>query len=223
MRRCNFAIIASRGAKPSKGAHAIVTEAEGDHGVSSLRFLMQFITHPKSVGAIAASSGALADHVSDAAGVSGARAVVEFGPGTGVITEAILARLRPDATFFALEINDEFVKTMRERFPNVVVHKDSAANTRTYLEQSGHSSCDCIVSGLPWAAFEEELQDSLLDAIMDVLEPGGGFATYMYLWSIMLPAGRRFRRKLHERFAESGVAAAVWRNLPPAIVLWGKR
>ncbi len=157
------------------------------------------------------------------AGVREADVVVEFGPGTGVITRAISEGLRGDAVFFAMEINRSFVKTMRKQFPDVTIHHDSAEHTRKYLEQAGVEYCDSIVSGLPWTAFGDGLQDSLLDTVQDVLRPGGHFATYMYLHCPFVPTGKRFLAKLERRFGQVERTAIVWKNMPPAFVLWVKR
>lgn len=55
----------------------------------------------------------------------------------------------------------------------------------------------------------------------DALRPGGRFVTYTYLQSPLLAGGKRFRKKLHERFSEVGETRMVWLNLPPAFVYWG--
>lgn len=183
-----------------------------------IKFLKEFLCNPARVGAVAPSSRSLAQAVTRAAGVSDASIVVEFGPGTGAITEVILEEKQPDATFFALELDADFVETLHERFPGVTVHNDSAQNTRQYLERAGHDACDCIVSGLPWASFPEDLQDSLLDTIQDVLRPGGRFATYMYAQSRVLASGVRFRTKLGARFGRYRCSRIVWKNFPPAVV-----
>ena len=185
-----------------------------------LKFLKEFVAKPVTVGAIAPSSKHLARAVTEAAGVAESPVVVEFGPGTGAITEAILPALREDATFFGMEINEDFVAIMGDQFPEVTVHHDSAENTRAYLEKLGLDACDCIVSGLPWGTFSKDLQDSLLDTISDVLRPGGRFATYMYLQSTLLPTGQRFKEQLRTRFGELFRTPVVWRNLPPAIVYY---
>ena len=187
------------------------------------RFFKQFMTHPKEVGAFAASSRFLADRVTEAAGVPEAEVVVEYGAGTGTITQVLRKKLRDEATFIALEINPDFVKILRRQLPEVDLIEGSAENTTEYLEARGKDKCDSIVSGLPWAAFEEELQDKLLDATLDALRPGGKFATYMYISSVVLPSGRRFRKKLESRFSKMGKTQVCWKNLPPAIVYWGEK
>jgi phospholipid N-methyltransferase len=191
--------------------------------VYALRFLKEFITKPGDVGSIAPSSKQLAAQVVDSAKVPQASVVVEFGPGTGAITESIIPNLRPDAKFIAMEINADFVKVLRERFPSITVHEDSAANTPRHLKNLGVSHCDSIVSGLPWAFFKESLQNELLDGAVEALRPGGIFATYIYVTSYPMPSSLKFRNKLKARFTEVGLSKVVWANVPPAIVVWGRK
>ena len=181
-------------------------------------FLSEFFRHPGEVGAIAPSGGALARLVAEAADLADAQVVVECGPGTGVFTERLLSGLPEGATFLALEINPAFVAATRERCPGARVIHDSAENIAEHLSQAGASACDRVISGLPWAAFDEDRQDRLLSAIVDALRPGGLFLTFAYLQGVILPAGKRFRRKLDERFGNVRATRTVWWNLPPAFV-----
>lgn len=184
----------------------------------SILFLRQFMRNPARTGAIAPSSPALADLITTSADLAKASVVIEFGPGTGVFTEKILSKLQQEATFFALELNPDFVAATRARCPEALVYHDSATQARSYLKTHGHTHCDCIISGLPWAAFAEELQDSILNTISEVLRPGGRFLTFAYLQGLILPSGIRFRRKLETQFAHVRTTRVVWANLPPALV-----
>lgn len=182
------------------------------------RFFGEFLRKPGATGAIVPSSPGLARMITDAAGLEQASLVAEFGPGTGAFTEAILGRLPQGADFFAIETNEAFVAATRRRCPHARVYHDSAVSVRRYVEACGHSSCDCIVSGLPFAAFPPALQDDLLRAIDDVLAPGGRFVTFAYLQGLLLPPGRRFRRRLSQQFRQVSVTRTVWLNVPPAFV-----
>lgn len=184
--------------------------------MSTLGFLKQFILTPNVTGAVAPSSQALAEVMVDAAGVGEADVVVEFGPGTGVFTEVIIRKLPEDSHFFAIEINPMFVELVRKRCPGVLVYEDSATNTAEYLNKAGFNACDCIVSGLPWASFDDELQDALLDTVLEVLKPDGRFVTFAYVQSPFLRKGRKFRDKLEKRFGNLHTTRTVWRNIPPA-------
>jgi phospholipid N-methyltransferase len=182
------------------------------------RFFKQFVDFPDLTGSIIPSSKALAREVVKQAEVKEADTVVEYGPGSGAITGTVLENLKPDATFFTIEINHEFVEMMKEAFPDVDTYEDSAANTRMYLEKYGKEEVDSVVSGLPWARFDDALQDELLGALLDVLRPGGIFATYTYYPPQMLKGGRLFRPKLRERFSEFTISPIVFKNVPPAVV-----
>lgn len=179
-------------------------------------FLKEYLASPKYVGGWAPSSHELAELMTEAAMVREAKTVLEFGPGTGVFTEVIAQKLRPGATFLAIEIREEFVKLTRERCPRVEVVHDSAANAADHLQSHGLSSCDCIVSGLPFAVFDPALQDDILNTAYTVLKPGGVFVTFTYFFSPLMPRGIRFQRRLHARFPRVEKTAIVWRNMFPA-------
>lgn len=184
--------------------------------MSTFKFIKQVFLAPGTTGAIAPSSKALGRIMTDKAGVREAKVVVEFGPGNGVFTEVIAGELQANAHFFAVEINPDFAKAVRKRCPGVTVYEDSAANTGKYLREAGYETCDCIVSGLPFASFDDELQDELLSAVLEVLRPGGRFVTFTYVQSPLLSSGRRFHAKLEGLFEGVEKTPMVWCNLPPA-------
>ena len=198
----------------------ILSLSNSKHNGSAWRFLKQFISRPSEVGALAPCSKHLALAVTKAAGAPDADIVVEFGAGTGSITAVLAQLLRKDASFLSVEINPEFVEICRKRFPDIEIIEGSAENTLDYLKEHGHSSCHSIVSGLPWAVFNEELQDRLLDAVMESLAPGGKFATYTYITSLFMPSGKRFLKKLKSHFPTVKQTPICWRNFPPALVYY---
>jgi phosphatidylethanolamine/phosphatidyl-N-methylethanolamine N-methyltransferase len=186
--------------------------------MANFHVLGEFVRRPTSVGAVAPSSRGLAELITDVAEVDRASMIVEFGPGTGAFTEAILRKKPVTAAFFAIEANESFADATRARFPGLDVVHGSATAVHAHLEARGRASCDCIVSGLPFASFTPALQDALLAAASDVLVPGGRFVTFAYLTGSWLPRARRFRRRLMEEFSDVGATHTIWRNLPPAYV-----
>lgn len=79
-------------------------------------------------------------------------------------------------------------------------------------------SVDCIVSGLPWAAFSASMQTKFLDETMRVLKPGGKFVTFAYVHGLWLTRGRRFAGLLPKYFSSVSNSPIVWLNVPPAFV-----
>jgi phospholipid N-methyltransferase len=98
----------------------------------------------------------------------------------------------------------------------VGVLEGSVEKVKSLCEAHGVTQVDAIVSGLPWAVFSDEDQNIYLDATMQVLRPGGQFIAFGYLQGLLLPSGRRFRKKLNKYFSEVHVSKPVWGNLPPA-------
>ncbi len=183
-----------------------------------LAFIKNFLRHPTQVGAIAPSSPGLVETMVEWFDWQSVRGVVEFGPGTGVFTEAIVDRLHPDAKFFAIERSAELAAVTRNRCPSITVYEDSVVNVAELCRRESIDHVDAIICGLPWASFSQSLQSEIMEAMLEVLPPGAQFATFAYWQGVVLPAGRRFSQRLRETFATVQRSQTVWRNLPPAFV-----
>lgn len=181
-------------------------------------FLKAFFRSASNVGAIAPSSNRLACLMTDWFDWNEVDNVLEFGPGTGVVTEVIQSRKKDDTFFMAIERDPELAAISRQRCPGVNITQDCVTKVAELCEKEGVSSVEVILSGLPWASFPKELQDRCLEAMFSVLPPGGRFATFAYLQGLMLPAGKRFRKLLDEHFSSVEISPTAWKNLPPAFV-----
>lgn len=181
-------------------------------------FLKEFFRAPQSIGAIVPSSSILAREIVEMADVAESSVIVEYGAGTGVFTEEVLRRKKPDAAFLAIESNPAMVQILRQRFPELTILENSVEETPRLLRQFQFARADSIVSGLPWSSFSDELQTHLLKATLRTLRPGGVFATFAYLTGLALPAGTTFRRKIRRFFSEVSISPVIWQNLPPAII-----
>jgi phosphatidylethanolamine/phosphatidyl-N-methylethanolamine N-methyltransferase len=193
----------------------------GDPGAASeLRasalFLRQFLRSPRTVGAVLPSSPALARTMLEPIDFASARAIVEFGPGTGAFTRAIAARLAPGCHYLGIELNPEFVQQLRGAFPALRFVRGSVADLSPILAAEGIREVDAIVCGLPWATLPISLQEAVFAAMDRALVRGGIFVTFGYLQSLVLPGAWALRRRLHRSFAEVDRSPPVWGNVPPA-------
>lgn len=182
------------------------------------QFLKAFFRNSGQVGAIAPSSEALAGLMTDWLDWNSLGCVVEYGPGTGVFTEAVAKRLRGETRFFAVERDPDLAKICRTRCPDVEVLEDCVSLVPEFCRERGIEHVDAIICGLPWAAFSPELQDRILASMFEVLPPGGKFATFAYWQGLALPAGQRFRKFLKANFSTVTHSPTAWGNLPPAFV-----
>jgi phosphatidylethanolamine/phosphatidyl-N-methylethanolamine N-methyltransferase len=181
-------------------------------------FLAEFLRAPGRVGAIAPSSPDLARRMVSAVNAHEPSVVVEFGPGTGPFTEAILVKLAHGSQLIAIEQNDTFAALLRKKFPDLDLVHGSVESLPEILEARGGRPADCIVSGLPWASFDAALQRRILAAAVSGLREGGSFTTFAYVHGLVLPAAWRFRRLLEATFRQVRQSEIVWRNVPPAFV-----
>ena len=182
------------------------------------RLLGAFVRKPTRTGAIAPSSRRLAEVMTTEMGLAGAETVVELGAGTGVFTRLIAERVKPGATVLAFEIDARLARQLDGKIPGVRIVNDSAERIAEHLAAAGRASADSILSGLPWAVFPRELQQTLLTSVLGALRPGGLFATFAYIPAAWFPPGRRFRAMLAGGFASVETTRVVWGNVPPAFV-----
>jgi phospholipid N-methyltransferase len=178
----------------------------------------QFLKRPSDVGAIAPSGRRLARAMVKEIDWERAGTIVEYGPGTGAVTKHILAQLTDQHDFFAVEINDEMVAMLADRFPGLQVYHDSATQIAAMCQQHGVDCIDAVISGLPWTIFSEALQQELIESMLAVMRPGGVFITFAYLHGLRLKGARRFRTLLENSFSGVAVSRPVWWNIPPAII-----
>jgi len=181
-------------------------------------FIREFAGAPASIGAIAPSSVSLAKEMVRDLQLGNSEAVLEYGPGTGSFTPFILSEIPQGCKFVAIELNPRFAEAFRSRFRHVTLHESSVTDARQICNQYGIATADCIVSGLPWAAFSTGMQQNILDEMMRVLKPGGQFVTFAYVHGMILPPARRFAEMLLRYFSNIERSRIVWTNLPPAFV-----
>lgn len=202
----------------TNNSHEVHGPLELEQKHTPLYFVRQFMQQPITTGAIAPSSRFVARKIAGLIDFDKVQTVVELGPGTGVFTEQISARLNARSTFFAIEINPSFVEATRKRCPQEKVYHDSALNLPNYLVANNRSHADCVVSSLPWTIFDPEQQEALMDTIATSLRPGGMFVSIIYLGGNLRARGRYFIQNLPFHFNSVQRIGPVWNNTPPTLI-----
>ncbi len=178
-----------------------------------MSFLIQYLLHPRSVGAVKPSSKHLAQKMVEDVDFHTAKCIVEIGAGTGAFTEKVVKKKRPSTKYLIFEINDVFYKSLKKKYgkcPNVRIIHDTAGNMGRYLDKYGMKKADCILSGLPFASLPERTSRQILKECRKCLSSGGAFITFQYTkWKIPL-----FRK-----YFPSISWKKEYRNVPPAYVL----
>lgn len=90
--------------------------------------------------------------------------------------------------------------------------------TAAQLAAAVSEPVDAVVSGLPWTVMPQNRRGHILDAVAEVLAPGGRFTTFAHLHAAWTPPARHLTAELAHRFDRLERSKAVWANLPPAFV-----
>lgn len=185
--------------------------AELKHKVlDEVRFLRSWFDKPLQVGAVAPSSPALARLMARFVDPASTGSVVELGPGTGVVTKALLERGVAADRIVSIEYDGDFCKLLRNRFPGVhFVHGD-AYDMRQALADVADKPLAAVVSSLPLFTRPLPQRLRLLDEAFSLLAPGAPFIQFSYALVPPVPAGAG-------RFAIERTNWVVM-NLPPARV-----
>lgn len=161
------------------------------------------------------------------------RRLLEVGPGTGAVSNELIAGLGPGDTLELVELNDRFVAALRERLATDEAWRSAAARVHIHhmpVEQlAPEEPYHAIVSGLPLNNFPAEMVRSILDRLVALAAPGGTLSFFEYIGvrkAKALVAGADERRRLAG--VESALHAArdkwqfdrdcVLANVPPAWV-----
>ncbi len=185
----------------------------------SLHFLGTFVRAPGSVGAVLPSSRFLAEALAGDLAVGPGDVVVEYGPGTGPMTEIIASQLGDGVRYLGIEREPSFCERLRARFPQLEFHEGSVEHVAQILAEHDMGSPKVIISGLPFASLPDRVQKRVILATHKVLERDGEFRTFQYVHAYGLPTAQRFRRAMRQRFTHYERSRPVLRNVPPAYVL----
>ena len=161
-----------------------------------------------------------------------ARCVVEFGPGTGAMTRPVLELLPAEATLLAFEINPRFCDYLRRTVsdPRLAVVCGSAERLPDELAVRGLRRVDAALSSLGLTTMEKPLRDIILRRLVDSMAPDGVFTQFQYLHGLLAyfqPSNGHLERftalGFLERYFREVSAELILLNIPPAIVLTGRR
>ncbi|MCB2377993.1 methyltransferase [Hymenobacter sp. BT635] len=178
-----------------------------------MTFLEEFIRNPATVGSLVPSSRELTDKVMEPIDFTQARCIVEYGPGTGVFTDILLARRQPGTTIVLIEVSRRFCQLLQARYAahsDVHVIHGSAAETGEYLRQRGLDQPDYVVCGLPFSSLSRRLGWRILEHTRQLLQPNGQLILFQYSLR---------NTRLFEKFFQPLGQEYVLLNLPPAYVL----
>ena len=175
-----------------------------------VHFLRSWIEKPLTTGAVMPSSKALARTMAAYVDPKSKGPVVELGPGTGAVTQALVDRGIDPARLVLVEFNPTFCRMLRARYPAATVVQGDAYRLRHLLETTLREPADAIVSGLPLVTKPMRTRVRLISEAMTLLRPGAPFVQFTYAMVPPIPKGLNGIR--------TEASPLIWLNLPPARV-----
>jgi len=175
-----------------------------------VRFIRSWIEKPLSTGAVMPSSRALARTMARYVDLNSSGPVIELGPGTGPVTQALVEHGIDPARLILVEFNPVFCRLLRSRYPAATVVQGDAYKLRRLLETYLREPAAAVVSGLPLVTKPLRTRLRLIADAMSLLTPGAPFVQFTYAMVAPIP------KALSSVTAEA--SELIWRNIPPARV-----
>ena len=175
-------------------------------------FLREWIVNPQRTGAVAPSSPQLGAAMARWLPRNPESYVLELGPGTGAVTDALLKFGLREDRLVAIEKNPALAKILRKRFPLAHIITGDAWDLDLLLAELPQpvEPLGAVISSLPLLNFPKEQADALAQKIRAVLEPRGRWVQYSYQIVKDRSRGGDDFKLLASKI--------VWFNLPPARV-----
>jgi phosphatidylethanolamine/phosphatidyl-N-methylethanolamine N-methyltransferase len=186
-----------------------VSEARTKLG-DEARFIKSWIDDPMRTGSVTPSSPALARRMASFVDPALPGPVIEIGPGTGPVTEALIERGISEDRLILVEYSPEFCKLLRERFPRATIVEGDAYALSTTLAGHLQDKAIAVVSSLPLFNQPPAMRSALAKDAFTLLVEGAPFIQFTY--SVVSPVPRKGSG------LKSFASDWVLRNIPPARV-----
>lgn len=176
-----------------------------------LKFFKGWIDKPRAVGSIVPTSSVTARKMASVVNPASNLPVLELGPGTGVITKAILEAGVSPANLWCIEYSPDFVAHLERRYPGVNIIHGDAFNLDATLGDKRDTKFDSIVSGVPLLNFPVAQRIAYVEDLLDRIPAGRPIVQITYGPLSPVPPGKGNYTVEHFDF--------IIRNIPPS-QLW---
>jgi phosphatidylethanolamine/phosphatidyl-N-methylethanolamine N-methyltransferase len=174
------------------------------------RFLRSWLERPLVVGAVMPSGKALARTMAAFVDPRIPGPVIELGPGTGPVTDALVRRGVAQDRLVLVEYSPDFCQLLKRRYPKATIVQGDAYDLAETLSGVLAEPAAATVSSLPLFTKPMDQRLDLLEAAQAVMHPEAPFIQFTYAVVPPIPVrSEAYRARASNR---------IWRNLPPARV-----
>lgn len=175
-----------------------------------VQFFRTWFEKPIRTGAVMPSGKALARRMARCVDQASTGPVIELGPGTGPVTEALVQWGIDPKRLVLVEFDPDFCRLLRTRYPEATVVQGDAYRLRRLLGGIVREPAAAVVSGLPLMTKPPRTRLRLISDAMALLKPGAPFVQFTYAMGSPIP------KDLGAIKGEP--SELIWLNVPPARV-----
>ncbi len=180
-----------------------------------VRFIKTWLEKPLDIGAVSPSSRMLARTMARYVDPKSHGPVIELGPGTGPVTEALVERGIDPSRLVLVEFDPVFCKLLRARYPKATIVQGDAYRLKLTLDHLMQEPAAAVVSSLPLLTKPIRTRLRLVHDAMALMQPAAPFIQFTY--SMTTPPIPKRTLGLKAEASDR-----IWMNLPPARV-WSFR
>ncbi|WP_426124701.1 phospholipid N-methyltransferase PmtA [Pararhizobium sp. PWRC1-1] len=137
-----------------------------------IRFFKGWRSNMKAVGSIVPTSGITARRMASVVNPHSGLPVLELGPGTGVITKAILHKGVQPENLVSVEFSTDFFQHLVKTYPAVDFINGDAFDLDKTLGTRRDQQFDSVVSAVPLLNFPMHMRVSLIDDLLSRIPVG---------------------------------------------------
>lgn len=176
----------------------------------------EFFHRPSAVGSAFPASRFLVDSMLEPIDFADIRVVVEYGPGSGPVTRALLARMPSDSVLLAIDLSPRFTRHLRDAIadPRLIAVTGCAASAGSVIDRLGLGPVDLIVTGIPFSTIDEPAGVRIMESSAALLSDHGQLVAYQMRDTVEALLEPRFGKIDQSR---------EWRNIPPCHIYRASR
>jgi phosphatidylethanolamine/phosphatidyl-N-methylethanolamine N-methyltransferase len=188
-----------------------IAEKKGLRLDDEVHFIRSWLDQPLAIGAVTPSGRFLARAMARNVDLDIPGPVIELGPGTGPITEALVDHGVDPARLVLVEFNPVFCRLLRSRYPQATVVQGDAYSLKRVLDDVLQEPAAAVVSGLPLLTKPVRTRVRLINDAFHVMRSDASFIQFTYSMTTP-PIPKGLAR------VETEASDRIWLNLPPARV-----
>ena len=141
------------------------------------------------------------------------RRVIEYGPGDGVMTKAILNRMPKDGELIVVETNPKFLRILRNiKDSRLKIIEGTAQEISKELKHRNRGTVNLVISSIPFSILNRVDREDIVSNTFDMLENSGKFIVFQYSPIVLSVLKKYFNSNTINTQFEL-------RNIPPMFIM----